>query len=150
MNHYGPLCFIKSNISTVYQEVLEHPMHPFADKKYSLISFSSNTQPKIPISASVDMISLFLIGQQFGSDLNHTENLYSFDKKKARDTSPKNTDEWKDTISATWASLILQQSHRLITHWCSDSRKKSPDKIFIAHTSQYIDTLFNRPTLHFV
>ncbi len=44
-------------------------------------------------------------------DLNH---LWGIVKRKMRDTRPKNTDDLKAAIKATWASITPEQCHRLI------------------------------------
>lgn len=63
----GPLCFIKSNVKAIYQEILEQ---------------------------------LLL--------------LWAIVERKMRNTRPKNTDELKATIEATWASVTPQLCHRQI------------------------------------
>ncbi len=48
-------------------------------------------------------------------DLNPIENLWGIVKRKMRDTRPNNADDLKAAIKATWASIPLQQCHKLIT-----------------------------------
>ncbi len=48
-------------------------------------------------------------------DLNPIENLWSIVKSKMRNKRPKNADELKATVKETWASIPLQECHKLIT-----------------------------------
>ncbi len=47
-------------------------------------------------------------------DLIPEENLWGIVKRKMRDTRPNNADDLKAAIKATWASITLEQCHRLI------------------------------------
>ncbi len=68
----GPLCFIKSKINgAVYQEILEHFMHPSADKLYGDADFlfkqDFSTCPHCQNHVQglfLTMVLLYLIGQQ--------------------------------------------------------------------------------------
>uniref|UniRef100_A0A8C1Y9L7 Transposase Tc1-like domain-containing protein n=1 Tax=Cyprinus carpio TaxID=7962 RepID=A0A8C1Y9L7_CYPCA len=111
----GPLCFLRSKVNAaVYQEVLEHFMLPAADQLFMemQISFSNrtwhlHTVPKLSVPSLRTMVSLYLIGQQ-------TENLWGVVKRKMRYARPKNAEELKATIRATWALITHEQCHRLI------------------------------------
>ncbi len=48
-------------------------------------------------------------------DLTPIENLWGIVKRKMRDTRPNNADDLKATVKETWASIPLQQCHKLIT-----------------------------------
>ncbi len=48
-------------------------------------------------------------------DLNPIENIRGIVKRKMRNKRPKNSDELKDTVKETWASIPSQQCHKLIT-----------------------------------
>ncbi len=48
-------------------------------------------------------------------DLNPIWNLWDIFKRKMRNSRSNNTDELKAAIKATWASITLQQCHKLIT-----------------------------------
>ncbi len=47
-------------------------------------------------------------------DLNPIENLWGIVKRKISNIRPNITDDLKAAIKATWASVTLQQCHRLI------------------------------------
>ncbi len=84
-------------------------------------------------------------------DLNPIENLWGIVKRKMRDTRPNNADELKAAIKATWASIPLQQCHKLITsmpRWIEAviKAKGAPTKYWV-HI-QYINILSRRPTIH--
>ncbi len=110
----GPLCFLKSTVNAaIYQEILEHFMLPSADKRYGDTECGHlPTLPKVPKAGSMTMVLLCLIGSP---DLNPIENLWGIVKRKMRDTRPKNADDLKAAIKATWASIPPQQCHKLIT-----------------------------------
>ncbi len=48
-------------------------------------------------------------------DLNPIQNLWCIVKRKMINKRPKNADELKATVKATWASIPPQQCHKLIT-----------------------------------
>ncbi len=48
-------------------------------------------------------------------DLNPIENPWGIVKRKMRNKRPKNADELKATVKETWASILPQQCHKLIT-----------------------------------
>ncbi len=66
-------------------------------------------------------------------DLNPIKNLWSIVKRKMRDTRLNNGDVMKAAIKATWASITLEQSHRLFHYRCSNSRKRRLDQVLSAY-----------------
>ncbi len=85
-------------------------------------------------------------------DLNPIENLWGIVKRKMRNKRPKNADELKATVKETWASIPLQQCHKLITSMprrieAVIKAKGAPTKYWVHHI-QYIKILSRRPTIH--
>ncbi len=85
-----------------------------------LISFSSRTWhlptlPKVPKAGSMTMVFTVLDWPANSPDLNPIENLWGIVKRKMRETRPNNADELKANVKETWASIPLQQCHKLIT-----------------------------------
>ncbi len=118
----GPLCFLKSTVNAaIYQEILEHFMLPSADKLYGDADFIFQ-QDLAPAHTAKATKSWFnnhgvtvLDWPANSPDLNPIENLWGIVKRKMRNKRPKNADELKATIKATWASIPPQQCHKLIT-----------------------------------
>ncbi len=117
----GPLCFLKSTVNAaIYQEILEHFMHPSADKLYGDADFIFQ-QDLAPAHTAKGTKSWFndhgvtVLGWPANSpDLNPIENLWGIVKRKMRDTRPNNADDLKAAIKETWASIPPQQCHKLI------------------------------------
>ncbi len=117
----GPLCFLKSTVNAaIYQEILEHLMLPSADKLYGDADFIFQ-QDLAPAQTAKGTKSWFnrhgvtvLDWPTNSPDLNPIENLWGIVKRKMRDTRPNNADDLKAVIKATWASITLEQCHRLI------------------------------------
>ncbi len=114
----GPLCLLKSTVNAaIYQEMLEHFMLLSADKLYGddNFIFQQDLAPahtaKGTKSWSNDHVVTVLHWPANSPDLNH---LWGIVKRKMRDTRPKNTDDLKAAIKATWASITPEQCHRLI------------------------------------
>ncbi len=114
----GPLCLLKSTVNAaIYQEMLEHFMLLSADKLYGddHFIFQQDLAPahtaKGTKSWSNDHGVTVLHWPANSPDLNH---LWGIVKRKMRDTRPKNTDDLKAAIKATWASITPEQCHRLI------------------------------------
>ncbi len=118
----GPLCFLKSTVNAaIYQEILEHFMLPSADKLYGDADFIFQ-QDLAPAHTAKGTKSWFndhgvtvLDWPANSPDLNPIENLWGIVKRKMRDTRPNNADELKATVKETWASILPQQCHKLIT-----------------------------------
>ncbi len=117
----GPLCFLKSTVNAaICQEILEHFMHPSADKLYGDANFIIQ-QDLAPAHTAKATKSWFndhgvtvLDWPANSPDLNAIENLWGIVKRKMRDTKPNNADDLKAAIKATWASFTPEQCHRLI------------------------------------
>ncbi len=114
----GPLWFPKSTV--IYQEMLEHFVHPSADKLYGDADFIFQ-QDLAPAHTSKGTKSWFndhgvtvLDWPANWPDLNPIENLWAIVKRKMRDTRPNNADDLKSAIKATWASITREQCHMLI------------------------------------
>ncbi len=114
----GPLWFPKSTV--IYQEMLEHFVHPSADKLYGDADFIFQ-QDLAPAHTSKGTKSWFndhgvtvLDWPANSPDLNPIENLWAIVKRKMRDTRPNNADDLKSAIKATWASITPEQCHMLI------------------------------------
>ncbi len=117
----GPLCFLKSTVNAaIYQDILEHFMLPSADKLYGDADFIFQ-QDLAPAHTAKGTKSWFkdhcvtVLDWPASPDLNPIENLWGIVKRKMRDTRPNNADDLKAAIKATWASIPLQQCHKLIT-----------------------------------
>ncbi len=117
----GPLCFLKFTVNeAIYQEILEHFMLPSADKLYGDADFIFQ-QDFVPAHTAKGTKSWF---NDHGAtvldcpanlpDLNCIENIWGIVKRKMRDTRPKNADDLKAAIKATWASITPEQCHWLI------------------------------------
>ncbi len=112
-----PLCFLKSKVNAaIYQEIFEHFMLPSAVKLYGDADFLLQ-QDLAPAHTAKGTKSWFndhgvtvLDWAANSPDLNLIENLWSFVKRKMRDTRPNKA----DVIKATWASITPEQCHRLI------------------------------------
>uniref|UniRef100_A0A9J7XU79 Tc1-like transposase DDE domain-containing protein n=1 Tax=Cyprinus carpio carpio TaxID=630221 RepID=A0A9J7XU79_CYPCA len=117
----GPLCFLRSKVNTaVYQEVLEHFMLPAADQLYGDADFIFQ-QDLAPAHSAKATSTWFkdhgipvLNWPANSPDLNLIENLWGIVKRKMRYARPKNAEELKATIRATWALITPEQCHRLI------------------------------------
>ncbi len=136
----GPLCFLKSTVNaSIYQGMLEHFIFPSADKLYEDADFIFQ-QDLAPVHINKDTKSWFndhgVIVLDWPAnlpDLNPIENLWSIVKRKMRDTRLNNADAMKAAIKATWASITLEQSHRLIHYRCSNSCKRRLDQVLSAY-----------------
>ncbi len=93
----GLLCFLKSTVNAaVYQEILEHPMPPSADKLYGDADFIFQ-QDLVPAHTAKGTKSWFndygvtvLDWPANSPDLNPIENLWGIVKRKMKDTRPSN------------------------------------------------------------
>uniref|UniRef100_A0A9J8CU48 Tc1-like transposase DDE domain-containing protein n=1 Tax=Cyprinus carpio carpio TaxID=630221 RepID=A0A9J8CU48_CYPCA len=117
----GPLCFLRSKVNAaVYQEVLEHFMLPAADQLYGDADFifQQDLAPAHSAKASSTWFKdhgIPVLNWPANSpDLNPIENLWGIVKRKMRYARPKNAEELKATIRATWALITPEQCHRLI------------------------------------
>ncbi len=117
----GPLCFLRSKVNTaVYQEVLEHFMHPAADQFYGDADFifQQDLAPAHSAKATStwfkDHVIPVLNWPANSPDRNPIENLWGIVKRKMRYARPNNAEELKATIRATWALITPEQCHRLI------------------------------------
>ncbi len=113
----GPLWFPKSTV--IYQEMLEHFVHPSADKLHGDADFIFQ-QDLAPAHTAKGAKSWFndhgvtvLDWPANRPDLNPIENLWAI-VKRMRDTRPNNADDLKSAIKATWASITPEQCHGLI------------------------------------
>ncbi len=105
---------MKSTVNAaIYQEILEHLMLPSADKLYgdADLIFQQDLVPAHTAKGTKswfnDHVLLCLIGQQ--TYLTWTPlRIYGIY------TRPNNADDLKAAIKATWASITLEQCHRLI------------------------------------
>ncbi len=118
----GPLCFLKTNVTApVYQEILEHFMLPSADQlfKDADFIFQQDLAPAHTAKSTKSWLNDHGVGvldwPANSPDLNPIENLWGIVKRKMRDKRPKNADELKATVKETWASILPQQCHKLIT-----------------------------------
>ncbi len=118
----GPLCFLKSTVNAaIYQEILEHFMLPSADKLYGDADFifQQDLAPAHTVKGTKSWFNdhgvTVLDWPANSPDLNPIENLWGIVKRKMRDTRPNNADDLKATVKETWASIPLQQCHKLIT-----------------------------------
>ncbi len=118
----GPLCFLKTNVTApVYQEVLEHFMLPSADQLFKDVDFifQQDLAPAHTAKNTKSWLNDHGVGvldwPANSPDLNPKENLWSIVKRKMRIKRPKKSDELKDTVKETWASIPPQQCHKLIT-----------------------------------
>ncbi len=117
----GPLCFLRSKVNTaVYQEVVEHFMLPAADQLYGDADFIFQ-QDLAPAHSAKATSTWFkdhgipvLNWPANSPDLNPIENRWGIVKRKMRYARPKNAEELKATIRATWALITPEQCHRLI------------------------------------
>ncbi len=107
----GLLCFLKSTVNAaIYQEFLEHFMHPSADKLYGDADFifqqvAPAHTAKITKSWFNDHGVTVLDWPAKSPGLNHIENLWGIVKRKMRDTRTNNADDPKAAIKAIWASI---------------------------------------------
>uniref|UniRef100_A0A9J7Z6L1 Tc1-like transposase DDE domain-containing protein n=1 Tax=Cyprinus carpio carpio TaxID=630221 RepID=A0A9J7Z6L1_CYPCA len=117
--------------------VLEHFMLPAADQLYGDADFISQ-QDLAPAHSAKATSTWFkdhgipvLNWPANSPDLNPIENLWGIVKRKMQYARPKNAEELKATIRATWALITHEQCHRLIDsdtpHCCSNSGKRSPN-----------------------
>ncbi len=136
----GPLYFLKSTVNAaIYQEMLEHFMLPSADKLYGDADFIFQ-QDLAPAHINKDTKSWFndhgvivLDWPASLPDLNPIKNLWSIVKRKMRDTILINADAMKAAVKATWASITLEQCHRLFHYRCSNSCKRRLDQVLSAY-----------------
>ncbi len=118
----GPLCFLKTNFTApVYQEILEHFMLPSADQlfKDADFIFQQDLAPAHTAKSTKSWLNDHGVGvldwPANSPDPNPIENLWGIVKRKMRIKRPKNADELKATVKETWASILPQQCHKLIT-----------------------------------
>ncbi len=104
-----------------YQEILEHFMLPSADQlfKDADFIFQQDLAPAHTAESTKSWLNYHGVGvldwPENSPDLNPIENLWAFVKRKMRNKRPKNADELKAAVKETWASIPLQQCHKLIT-----------------------------------
>ncbi len=119
---FGPICFLKTNVTEpVYQEILERFMLPSADQffKDAGFIFQQDLAPAHTAKSTKSWLNDHGVGvldwPANSPDLNPIENLWVIVKRKMRNKRPKNADEMKATVKKTWASILPQQCHKLIT-----------------------------------
>ncbi len=115
----GPLCFLKSTVTAIYQDILEHFMLLSADKLYGDADFIFQ-QDLAPAHTAKGTKSWFndhgvtvLDWPENSPHLKPIEYIRGIFKRKMRDTRPNNADDLKVTIKATWSSITPEQCHRL-------------------------------------
>ncbi|KAK3557901.1 hypothetical protein QTP86_003300 [Hemibagrus guttatus] len=118
----GPLCFLKTKVTApIYQEILEHFMLPSTDQLFEDADFifQQDLAPAHTAKSSKSWLNDHGVGvldwPANSPDLNPIENLQGIVKRKMRNKRPKNADELKATVKETWASILPQQCHKLIT-----------------------------------
>ncbi len=97
-----PTCFLKSTVNAaIYQEILEHFMHPSAKKLYGDADFNFQ-QDLTPAHTAKGIKSWFkyhgvtvLDWLANCPDLDPIENLWGIVKRKMRNTRPNNADDPK-------------------------------------------------------
>ncbi len=118
----GPLCFLKTNVTApVYQDIFQHFMFPSADQlfKDTDFIFQQDLAPAHTAKSTKSWLNVLvcLTGQKTHQTWTpeRIENQWGIVKRKMRNKRPKNTDEPKDTVKETWASIPPHQCHKLIT-----------------------------------
>ncbi len=113
--------FLKTNVTApIYQYILEHYMLPFADQifKDADLIFQHDLAPAHTAKSTKRWLNDHGVGvldwPANSPDLNSIENLWCIVKRKIRNKRPKSADELKATVKETWASIPLQQCHKLI------------------------------------
>ncbi len=112
---------LKTNVTArnakIYQEILEHFILPSADQlfKDADFIFQRDLAPVHTAKSTKSWLNYQLDWPANSLDLNPIENIWGIIKRKMRNKRPKNTDELKDTVKETWASIPPQQCHKLIT-----------------------------------
>uniref|UniRef100_A0A9J8AFI0 Tc1-like transposase DDE domain-containing protein n=1 Tax=Cyprinus carpio carpio TaxID=630221 RepID=A0A9J8AFI0_CYPCA len=111
---------VKQNPFKNVGEILEHFMLPAADQLYGDADFIFQ-QDLAPAHSAKDTSTWFkdhsipvLNWPANSPDLNPIENLWGIVKRKMQYARPKNAEELKATIRATWALITPEQCHRLI------------------------------------
>lgn len=120
----GSVCFIKSRVkAATQQEVLLHFMVPSADKLYgdNDFLFELDLAPAPSIKTTSNWLADYGITAfdwpANWSDLNPSENLWGFVKRKTRDTRFNNTDELKAGLKAL-VQTFMQNEYRLLSIEC--------------------------------
>ncbi len=152
----GPLCFLKTSITApLYQEMLEHFMLPSADQlfKDADFIFQQDLAPAHTAKSTKTWLNDHVVGvldwPANSPDLNPKENLWGIVKSKMKNKRPKNADELKAAVKETWASILPQQCHKLITSM--PRRIEAVIKAKWASAKYWVlvnEHTFQKPTIH--
>ncbi len=108
-------CVLSKIDAAIYQEILEHFTLPSADKLYGDADLISQQDFITCPQWFADHNITVLDWPAISPDLKPIENLWGIVKRKISNIRPNIRDELKGAIKATWASIMPQQCHRLIT-----------------------------------
>ncbi len=110
----GSLCFLKTNVTApVYQDIFDYLMLPFADQlfKDADFIFQQDSAPAHTAKSTKSWLNDHGVVCLTATKLTRPEP----HREYMRNKRPKNADELKATVKDSWASIPLQQCHKLIT-----------------------------------